>query len=200
MCEKKQLLVGFAKVDITPDYPVRLAGYSDDEKRISQMVVEHIYTTCIAVSEGDETILIYTNDNLSCNHYMAENIRLAVTAATGIAGEKIFCAATHCHSCPGYGGEPNTRYRNQWIAGTVEAAKLALADQAPARMLAGTKDFPGMITMNPTGTYLWEQLTEQKTEADLVQALLDRYEVTEAQAQKDVSEFVKTLTLIGAIQ
>jgi hypothetical protein len=63
-----------------------------------------------------------------------------------------------------------------------------------------TKDFPGMITMNPTSTYLWEQLTEQKTEADLVQALLDRYEVTEAQAQKDVSEFVKTLTLIGAIQ
>ena len=63
-----------------------------------------------------------------------------------------------------------------------------------------TKDFPGMITMNPTGTYLWEQLTEQKTEADLVQALLARYEVTEAQAQKDVSEFVKTLTLIGAIQ
>jgi hypothetical protein len=144
MCETKQRLVGFAKVDITPDYPVRLAGYSDDEFRISQMVVEHIYTTCIAVTEGDETILIYTNDNLSCNHGMAENIRLGVTAATGIAGEKIFIAATHCHSCPGYGGEPNTRFRNQWIAGCVEAAKQALADQAPAKMLAGTKEFPGM--------------------------------------------------------
>ena len=63
-----------------------------------------------------------------------------------------------------------------------------------------TKDFPGMITMNPTSTYLWEQLTEEKTEADLVQALLDRYEVAEAQAKKDVADFVKTLTLIGAIQ
>ena len=156
MCEQKQLLVGFAKVDMTPDYPVRLAGYSDDEHRISQMVVEHIYTTCIAVTEEKETILLYTADNLSCNHYMAEEIRLAVTAATGIPGEKIFCAATHCHSCPGYGGEPNTRFRNQWIAACVEAAKLALADQAPSKMLAGTKEFPGMnfvrhfITANGT--------------------------------------------------
>ena len=62
-----------------------------------------------------------------------------------------------------------------------------------------TKDFPGMITMNPTSTYLWEQLTQPKTEEDLVQALLDRYEVERAQAAKDVAEFVKTLTLIGAI-
>ena len=63
-----------------------------------------------------------------------------------------------------------------------------------------TADFPGMITMNATGTYLWEQLSQPKTEADLVQALLDRYEVTEAQAAADVAEFVKTLTIIGAIR
>ena len=63
-----------------------------------------------------------------------------------------------------------------------------------------TKDFPGMITMNPTSTYLWEQLTEEKTEADLAQALLDRYDVTQAQAETDVAQFVKTLTLVGAIR
>jgi len=63
-----------------------------------------------------------------------------------------------------------------------------------------TKDFPGMVTMNATSTYLWEQLSQPKTEAELVQALLDRYEVTESQAKADVAEFVKTLTLIGAIQ
>lgn len=156
MCEKKQLLAGFAKVDMTPDYQVRLAGYSDDEFRLSQMVVENIYTTCIALTEGDETILVYTNDMLSCTHGVAELIRLEITAATGIAGEKIFIGATHAHSCPSYGGEPNTRFRNQWIAASVQAAKLALADRAPATMLAGTKEFPGMnfvrhfITANGT--------------------------------------------------
>lgn len=144
MCEQTGLLAGFAKVDMTPDYPVRLAGYSDDEHRISQMVVEQIYTTCIALTEGNETILLYTNDNLSCNHYMAELIREAVTEETDIPGEKIFIAATHCHSCPGYGGDANTRFRTQWIAAATKAAKLALKDQAPAKMLAGTKEFPGM--------------------------------------------------------
>lgn len=63
-----------------------------------------------------------------------------------------------------------------------------------------TKDFPGMITMNPTSAYLWEQLNQPRTETELVQALLERYEVTETQAAADVAEFVKTLTLIGAVQ
>jgi len=144
MCENKQLLVGFAKVETTPDFQVRLAGYSDDEHRLSQMVVEPIYTTCIAITQGKDTILVYTNDSLSCTHGVAEMIRLEVTAATGIAGEKIFVGATHAHSCPSYAGDANARYRNRWIAGCVQAAKLALADQAPATMLAGTKEFPGM--------------------------------------------------------
>ena len=62
-----------------------------------------------------------------------------------------------------------------------------------------TKDFPGMITMNPTSAYLWERLAQPQTEDSLVQALLERYEVAAAQAETDVAEFIKTLTLVGAV-
>ena len=89
MSEKQQLLAVFAKIDMTPDYPVGLAGYSDAEKRIHEMVVEPVYTTCIALTEGEETILVFTIDNCACDRGTAEKIRAAVTEATEIPDEKI---------------------------------------------------------------------------------------------------------------
>ena len=62
-----------------------------------------------------------------------------------------------------------------------------------------TRDFPGMVTMNPTSVYLWELLATQQTAETLVQALLDRYDVTEDQAKADVEKFLHTLTLVGAV-
>jgi len=144
MEENKQLLAGFAKIDMTPDYPVGLAGYSDAEKRIHQMVVEPVYATCIALTEGEETILVFTVDNCACEHSTAERIREEVTKATDIPGERIFCSATHGHNCPAVWGYNGRRFAQQMYAACAVAAKEALADRAPAKLLAGTRKFPGM--------------------------------------------------------
>ena len=52
------LLAGFAKIDITPDYQIGLGGYSNAESRRSVMVEEPIFATCIALTDGDETIAL----------------------------------------------------------------------------------------------------------------------------------------------
>ena len=62
-----------------------------------------------------------------------------------------------------------------------------------------TREFPGMITVNATSAYLWECLATEQTKESLVAALLSRYDVTEAQAEADVEQFLKTLLLIGAV-
>jgi hypothetical protein len=146
MSEQTGLLAGYAKIDITPDYEVGLGGYSNAEtRRNTEGVADRIYATCIALSDGDETILVYTIDNCACGHDFAEEIRGAVKAAVGIDGEKIFCAATHSHSCPGLGGHPEAeRYRQQLLDACAEGAKKALADRAPAKTMAAKKRFPGM--------------------------------------------------------
>lgn len=54
-------------------------------------------------------------------------------------------------------------------------------------------DFNGMITVNETGAFLWEKLAEGATEAELVSAMLDEYEVDEATAKADIAEFLKLL-------
>ena len=56
-----------------------------------------------------------------------------------------------------------------------------------------TLDFNGMITLNETGSFLWERLEKGCEEEDLVEALLEEYEVTREQASADVAEFVEKL-------
>lgn len=145
MCEQQGLLAGFAKMDITPDYQVGLGGYSNAESRRNIGIAARIYATCIALTEGDETILVYTIDNCACAHGIAEEIREVVSAAAGIAGEKIFLTATHSHNAPSLFGHPEAAmYRNELYAACARGAQLALEDRAPAKIMAAKKEFPGM--------------------------------------------------------
>lgn len=57
----------------------------------------------------------------------------------------------------------------------------------------GAANFDMMITLNDTARFLWEKLTEDAEETDLVQALLAEYDVTEEVAAKSVSAFVSRL-------
>lgn len=60
-------------------------------------------------------------------------------------------------------------------------------------------DFPGMITLNATGAYIWELLETEQTVQTLVDALVARYEVAEETARQDVEAFVGRLRSVGAI-
>lgn len=57
----------------------------------------------------------------------------------------------------------------------------------------GVTNFDMMITLNDTGKFLWERLAVGAEEADLVQALLAEYEVTEEVATRSVATFVARL-------
>ncbi|MBR4889213.1 MAG: PqqD family protein [Clostridia bacterium] len=60
-------------------------------------------------------------------------------------------------------------------------------------------DLNMMITLNDTGRFLWEHLQEETTEAVLVEALLEEYEVDEALARKSVTAFVQKLSDNGLL-
>lgn len=50
-----------------------------------------------------------------------------------------------------------------------------------------------MITLNETGQFLWEQLEEEKSQEQLVQAVLAEYDVEEEAARVHVAAFVERL-------
>ena len=55
-------------------------------------------------------------------------------------------------------------------------------------------EFNGMITLNETGAFIWDCLTDDTTEDEMVNRLLAEYDVNEAKAAEDVARFVAMLS------
>lgn len=142
----EQLFVGFGKCLLTPDYEVSIAGYGDDEVRRSEGVASDIYMTCIAVGNGEKTVLLITADALSVGPGTGLEIKEAVSKATGLPDTQVFICATHSHSAPRlYAGTPNAlEYRAHFYEVAVQVSKKALADMSPAEMSAGQMQIPLM--------------------------------------------------------
>ena len=60
-------------------------------------------------------------------------------------------------------------------------------------------DFNGMVTLNDTGAFLWELLKEERTEDELLSAMLKEYDVDEATARKGIERFVAKLSREGLL-
>jgi len=167
------LQVGYSKINITPEYKVGLGGYSDAETRTAQGFIDYIYTTCIAATSGDETILIFTIDNCAAARDIADTIRAAVSPATGIAAEKIFIGATHGHNCPSMFSYPNAgQYKEDVANWCAEAAVAALADRAPAKLLQAKAEHENMNFIRhyitDDGTYVDNNTVGQYDNSQLV--------------------------------
>ena len=55
-------------------------------------------------------------------------------------------------------------------------------------------DFSSMITLNETGAFLWNALSEEASEEQLCEKLLSEYEgVSQEEALSDIRDFVKVL-------
>lgn len=54
-------------------------------------------------------------------------------------------------------------------------------------------DFNGMITVNETGAFLWNLLSEDITVDELLSALLKEYDIDENTAKADIDEFITKL-------
>ena len=56
-----------------------------------------------------------------------------------------------------------------------------------------TSQVNGLITVNELGKFIWENLEKVQDENDLLQLILDEYEVDRDVAKKDLDEFLQVL-------
>lgn len=64
---------------------------------------------------------------------------------------------------------------------------------------SASKTFNGMVKLNETGELLWNKMGKDVTEEELIQTLLETYDVSEEVAKKDVAAFIETLKTPGII-
>lgn len=142
---KNQMFAGFGREDITPEEPIALAGFFNSERRVSQNILDRLYTTCVAVSDPDGvTVLQYQLDNMEvCSQYAGE-ITKYFDKKYGIGRDYIHITATHTHSAPDTDPDtkeplpPTERYIAMVIRKLIAAGEAALTDRSPALMEYGT--------------------------------------------------------------
>ena len=134
-----RLLTGFGRADITPDYSVHIQG-GPWKVRISKGYLDKLYATCIAMKQGEDTVLLFTLDLKVATHNMVDEARIAVSQATGIPEEYVLMNATHTHSAPAlrYEWDGVERYRKEFNSACVAAATEAMADLSASEIYAGS--------------------------------------------------------------
>ena len=126
-------LSGFGRCDITPVGPTRI-----NSSRVSDHILDPLYITCIAVSDGENTALMITVDLRNVYDHITQPGFAAISAATGVSADRIFLTATHNHSAPDVSNiedESIQRYlKDIFFPKLTECTQLAVADLKPATL------------------------------------------------------------------
>ena len=65
---------------------------------------------------------------------------------------------------------------------------------------AASRSFNGIIRLNDSGRYLWEKLQGGITQQELLQAMLEDFDVDESVARADITAFIEKLEGAGLLE
>lgn len=65
---------------------------------------------------------------------------------------------------------------------------------------ATTQEFNGLITLSETAKFIWEHIEEADSLEEMIQLLLDNYEIDEETAKRDAIEFISQLLNAGFVE
>jgi len=138
--EAGKLYAGFGRTDISPDNPTPLGGYGQSQNRMHNAVVDPLYATCIAFTDGDQTFLLFTVDAVRSNGDWTDAVRQQVNELYGIPAGNVQIVSTHTHGAPETTSNMAVvtgEYTKIYTEGLVEAAKQAMADRSEVKMYQG---------------------------------------------------------------
>jgi len=144
--------VGVARINITPDYPVRLTGYAV-RKTESEGVTQQLWAKALAFgSDKDGPAILITVDNCGVPANVREEVVQRLRQRKGIKPDRVAICSTHTHSAPWLRGYlPNLfiepipadqqarvdRYTRELTDALETVALDALQDRRPAKLSRG---------------------------------------------------------------
>jgi putative membrane-bound dehydrogenase-like protein len=143
------LQIGAARMDITPDYPVRLHGYGG-RRTNSQGVAQHLFAKALAFgSDKQGPSILFTVDNLAVSGAVTDEVAARLKKRAKISREQIALCSSHTHSAPMLTGvAPNIfssdiipeqqaaidRYTRELVDKLERVALAALSNRAPSKL------------------------------------------------------------------
>lgn len=102
ICARAEFRAAVVKVEITPESPQMLRGYSP---RMSTKVRDPLYHRIVALANDDTKFVFIASDLCSLSPAYCDRITGALAADLGLPAENIWWSITHTHSSP-YVGPP----------------------------------------------------------------------------------------------
>ena len=141
--------VGVARIDVTPDYPIRLTGYAA-RKTESEGVEQRLWAKALAIgSDADGPAILIAVDNCGVSALVIDEVAARLKSKIGLPRERIAVCSSHTHSGPwvvGFAanifampipaGQQATieRYTRELTDKLEQVGLAALADRKPARL------------------------------------------------------------------
>jgi Neutral/alkaline non-lysosomal ceramidase. len=141
--------IGVAKIDITPDYPIRLCGYAVRKKE-SEGVAQHLWAKAIAIgSDQDRPAILITVDNTGVPASIRNEVARRLQASMRIDPDRVALCSSHSHTTPCLAGNLPTlfgeplppehqehirRYTAELIDALEKVARAALKDRRPGEL------------------------------------------------------------------
>jgi putative membrane-bound dehydrogenase-like protein len=150
--------VGLARVDVTPEYPIRLNGFGFRREE-SEGVTQQIWAKAMAISRGDQApVVIVTLDSLGIRESMLDEVIRRVQEKTGVSRGQLVVAFSHSHTTPKVNGACDNifsrpipddhqtridRYTDELTDALETVVLEAVADRKPSHLSwsIGTVDF-----------------------------------------------------------
>ena len=131
--------VGTAYRDITPDRPLALQGQM--QIRIAKYTRDPLTVNAIVFEQGGSRVALISTDVCVLPNHLAEEIKRAVSDASGIPVGDVIPAATHTHVGPctttRLFGDIDPAWRDHLIKSTADAVKSAVDDLEDVELFAG---------------------------------------------------------------
>ncbi len=143
---------GAARVDITPDYPIRLSGYGGRTKE-SEGVDQHIFASALAIGKSKkDTAILLTVENVAVPANIRDELTAFLKKEAGVSSGRVTLCSTHVHTapmlkdvCPNLFGadipaeqqERIDRYTRELVADLKKVSLLALSNRQPATLAWG---------------------------------------------------------------
>ncbi len=143
--------VGVAKIDMTPEEPIRLSGFGFRREE-SVGIESRIHARALAISDaGGAPALLLTVDSTGISDALVQEVAERLEPQ-GVTRERLVVTATHTHTAPMLDGvletlfgqpippdhqEAITRYTKTLTNRLVEVSRAALADLRPAELWWG---------------------------------------------------------------
>lgn len=92
--------IGYNKLDITPDYPVRMAGYNRKEKSIGCLDPIEIHS--LFIKNNDDYVVISLLDSIIIEDSVIQPVKEILEKKYRFKKENIIIGCIHTHSAPAY--------------------------------------------------------------------------------------------------